>query len=210
MDNSERSNRSRIFACSGRHVTIVPAGRHQAMKTSHATGRARLAIPEELVALASPSADVAVLVDLDYLSHAGPRGFRVDDGTLASLLRIVEASAGSCGTLRYVRAACSTETAAAHCLVLAVAANNTWRAVTGRHGADACIAAELEHLTRTRRMRLVVLVAGDHGYARPVSALRAAGIAVWLIHRPGSVSWRLYRAASSATPLPPGGAPAPP
>jgi hypothetical protein len=180
------------------------------MKTSHATGPARLAIPEELATLASPSADIAVLYDLDYLSHAGPRGFRVDDLTLASLLRTVEASARSSGTLRYVRAACSTETAAVHCLVLAVAANNTWRAVTGRHGADGCIVAELDHLARTRRMRLVILVGGDHVYARPVSALRAAGTAVWVIHRPGSVSWRLYLAASSATALPAGGAPAPP
>jgi hypothetical protein len=179
------------------------------MKTSRPTGTARLAIPDELVAVASPSADIAVLYDLDYLSHAGPRGFRVDDVTLASLTRTIEASASSCGTLRYVRAACSTETAAVHRLVLAGAANNTWRAVTGRHGPDACIVGELEHLARTRRMQLVVLVAGDHVYAHPVAALRATGVAVWVIHRPGSVSWRLYRAASSATVLPPGGVLAP-
>lgn len=96
----------------------MPTGRHQAMKTSRPTGSARLAIPTELNAVVSPSADIAVLYDLDYLSHAGPRGFRVDDSTLASLTWIVEASASSCGTLRYVRAACSTETAAVHRLVL--------------------------------------------------------------------------------------------
>jgi NYN domain len=172
------------------------------MKTSRTTA-ARLGIPAELVALAGPSADVALLYDLDYLSHAGPRGFRVDDATLASLTRIVEASASSLGSLRYVRAACSTETAAVHRLVLAGTANNTWRAVTGRHGADTCIVGELDHLARTRRMRLVVLVAGDHVFARPVAALRAAGVAVWVVHRPGSLSWRLYRAATSATALPP-------
>jgi hypothetical protein len=115
----------------------------------------------------------------------------------------VEDAASVFGNLRYIRAACSTETAFVHRFVLAGAANNTWQAVTGRDGADARVIEELDHLARTRRMRLVVLVAGEHAYAEPVAALCAAGIAVWVRYRPGSLSWRLYRAATAATPLPP-------
>jgi hypothetical protein len=146
--------------------------------------------------------DVAVIYDLDYLSHAGPGGARVDDAALAWLTEVVEASASACGRLAYVRAACSTATAFTHRLALAGAANNRWQAAAGRHGADACVVAELHHLARTLRMRLVVLVGGDHAYADPVLVLRSAGVGIWVLYRPGSLSWRLYRAATSATPLP--------
>jgi hypothetical protein len=147
--------------------------------------------------------DVAVVYDLDHLSHSGPGGTRVDNATLTLLTDHIEDAASAFGNLRYIRAACSTETAFVHRFVLAGAANNTWQAVTGRDGADARVIEELDHLARTRRMGLVVLVAGEHAYAEPVAALRAVGIAVWVRYRPGSLSWQLYRAATAATPLPP-------
>jgi hypothetical protein len=162
----------------------------------------RLAIPTELRTTVGRPIGVAVVYDLDYLSHAGPGGDRVDDATLASLTEMVEASASAFGTLSYVRAACSTATASAYRLTLAGAANNRWQAVKGRHGADACVVAELNHLATILRMRLVVLVGGEHAYVAPVLALRAVGVAVWVLYRPGSLSWRLYQAATSATPLP--------
>jgi hypothetical protein len=163
---------------------------------------APLAIPAELPCAAGRPLDVAVIYDLDYLSHSGRGGGRIDDAALTWLTRIVEATASTCGTLCYVRAACSTETALVHRLSLAGAENNVWQAVAGRDGADARVIAELVHLARTRRMRLVFLVGGDHVYVPSVSALRAAGIAVWILYRPGSLSWRLYQVATSATPLP--------
>ncbi len=163
-----------------------------------------LPIPTELAAADGPAPDVAVIYDLDYLSHAGPGGVRVDNATLATLTRVIEGSAKACGALRYVRAGCSTDTAFVHRLALVSAPNNTWQVAARRDGADACVIAELRHLARTRRMRLVILVAGDHAYAAPVADLRAAGIAVWVLYRAGSLSWRLYQVASSATPLPMG------
>jgi hypothetical protein len=183
-------------------VTIVVTTRHRSMDISDPD--APLAIPAELRSTAVGPLDVAVIYDLDYLSHSGTGGSRVDDAVLALLTRVIEATASTCGTLCYVRAACSTETAAVHRLSLARAKNNVWQAVAGRHGADARVIAELLHLARTRRMRLVVLVGGDHAYAPSVTALRAADIAVWVLYRPGSLSWRLYQAATSATPLPTG------
>ncbi len=174
------------------------------MDTAHPDGPPRLTIPAELLPGVNRLVDVAVIYDLDYLSHAGPGGARVDNATLVTLARVVEVSAGACGRLSYVRAACSTATANVHRLALVGAANNTWQAVTGRHGADLCVVAELNHLVRTLRVRLVVLVAGENAYVAPVLALRSAGVEVWLLYRPGSLSWRLYQAATSATPLPTG------
>jgi hypothetical protein len=172
------------------------------METIRPTDPAALAVPAELRSTVGRSIDVAVIYDLDYLSHAGRGGARIDDATLASLTRAIEVAASACGKLSYVRAACSTATAFAHRLALVGAANNTWQAVTGRHGADACVVAELEDLVRALRMRLVVLIAGGQAYAAPVLALRDAGVSVWVLYRLGSLSWRLYQAATSATPLP--------
>jgi hypothetical protein len=172
------------------------------MKTAPRDGRPRLAIPPELLATIGRSIDVAVVYDLDYLSHAGPHGARVDDAAFAVLTEFVETSASACGTLSYVRAACSTKTSSVHRLALLGAANNRWQAVTGRHGVDAWVVAELNHLASTLRIRLVVLVGGEHAYVTPVLALRSAGVAVWVLYRSGSLSWRLYQAATSATPLP--------
>src|SRR6266542_2384641 len=132
------------------------------MDTAHPDGPPRLTIPAELLPGVNRLVDVAVIYDLDYLSHAGPGGARVDNATLVTLARVVEVSAGACGRLSYVRAACSTATANVHRLALVGAANNTWQAVTGRHGADLCVVAELNHLVRTLRVRLVVLVAGEN------------------------------------------------
>lgn len=172
------------------------------METTHPTGPAAIAVPAELLPTVGRSIDVAVIYDLDYLSHAGRGGARIDDAALAALTGTIEVAASACGRLAYVRAACSTTTAFVHRLALVGAANNTWRAVTGRHGADACVVAELDYLVRALRIRLVVLVAGGRAYAAPVLALRDAGVAVWVLYRSGSLSWRLYQAATSATPLP--------
>jgi hypothetical protein len=172
------------------------------METTHPDDRPRLTVPAELLTTVGRPIDVAVIYDLDYLSHAGRGGTRVDDATLASLTRTIEVAASVCGRIAYVRAACSTATAFVHRLALVGAANNTWQAVTGRHGADVCVVAELDYLVRSLRMRLVVLIAGRRAYAAPVLALRGAGVAVWVLYRSGSLSWRLYQAATSATPLP--------
>lgn len=127
----------------------------------------------------------------------------MDNATLAALTDLVEDAASACGNLRYIRAACSTETAFTHRFALLGATNNTWQALTGRDAADRMVIAELEHLRRIRRMRLVILVAGEHGYAAPVAALRDAGVEVWVLHRCGALSWQLYQAATAATALPP-------
>jgi hypothetical protein len=186
------------------HVTVERLVRPGSMDiSSHPFEQPALAIPAELAATGQ-SGDVAVVYDLDHLSYFGAGGTRVDNATLAALTDLVEDAASALGNLRYIRAACSTETAFIHRFVLSGAANNTWQAVTGRDGADACVIAELDHLAQTRRMRVVVLVAGEHAYADPVATLRSAGIAVWVLYRRGSLSWRLYRAATAATPLPPG------
>jgi hypothetical protein len=172
------------------------------METTQPTDRAPLAVPAELLAAVGRSIDVAVIYDLDYLSHAGRGGERIDDVSLAALTGTIEVAASACGRLSYVRAACSTTTAFVHRLALVGAANNTWQTVSGHHGADACVVAELVYLVRTLRIRLVVLVAGGRAYAAPVLALRNVGVAVWVLYRSGSLSWRLYQAATSATPLP--------
>lgn len=172
------------------------------METTRPTDPTPLAVPAELLSTVGRSIDVAVIYDLDYLSHGGQGGARIDDATLATLTRTIEVAASACGRLSYVRAACSTTTAFAHRLALVGAANNTWQAATGRHSADACVVAELDYLVRVLRIRLVVLIAGGRAYAAPVLALRGAGVAVWVLYRSGSLSWRLYQAATSATPLP--------
>jgi hypothetical protein len=172
------------------------------MEPTHPADPAPLAVPPELLPTAGRSIDVAVIYDLDYLSHAGRGGARIDDATLAALTGTIEVAASACGRLSSVRAACSTTTALVHRLALVGAANNTWQAVPGRHGADACVVAELDNLLRAPRKRLVVLIAGGRAYAAPVLALRDAGVAVWVLYRSGSLSWRLYQSATSATPLP--------
>jgi hypothetical protein len=183
-------------------VTVEVSLRQRNMETIQPADPASLAVPPELLPTVGRSIDVAVIYDLDYLSHAGRGGTRIDDATLAALTGTIEVAASACGRLCYVRAACSATTAFAHRLALVGAANNSWQAVAGRHGADTCVVAELDNLVRAPRMRLVVLIAGGRAYADPVLALRDVGVAVWVLYRSGSLSWRLYQAATSATPLP--------
>ena len=204
----------------GARDAVFPAGRgsledrYAAVPGRSVSRQTALPVPPDMPGL-PPRPRVLQLTDGDCVSHGladGAARGRTSDQEMRSCLDRVHATATLLDPHARVRCAVSTETAAHHFDVLAVARNNSFAIRRGPDGADRALIEELADLigartiaTQTGRRRsagladLVILVGKDKIYAPPVRQLRLLGIPTWLIVPGRLPAASLYRAACAVS-----------
>lgn len=159
---------------------------------------------------------VLQLTDADAVSHGlvdGTSFERASTEAVRFCLDLVRVAARGLDPQARIRCAASSKTAALHRDVLTTSGNNQWAIRQGLDGADHALLEELGALINARMMatrptgrkrpgrvfNLIILVAQDEIYSRPVRQLRLMGIPCWLVVPGRYVAASLYSAATAVS-----------